>query len=219
MPKIFIPLLLSVISIIISVDLEKLRSSILADHNLRRKNHKVDPLEIDHEIEKIAQNYSETLAEAQSTDYSGNEYNGEKLGENIYRGTNLTINGDEVSSLWYSEINNYNFSSPGFSSSAGHFTQIVWKATTKIGCGASCNNGTFCVVVCNYYPKGNTNDEDFAQNVFEAEKANNEESGSNVLMVVIIVILAIVILGIVGFLVLHFANKKKKDEVQEYMNH
>jgi len=39
-----------------------------------------------------------------------------------------------------------------------HFTQIVWKATTKLGCGrATWSTGTkhFVLWVCNYSPKGN----------------------------------------------------------------
>ena len=37
--------------------------------------------------------------------------------------------------LWYNEINSYDFGSPGYSESTGHFTQVVWKASTKLGIG------------------------------------------------------------------------------------
>ena len=230
MSKIFFPLLLSFITIKLSIesttytlDLEELRSSLLAEHNSLRKSHQVNSLTRDSDIEKIAQQYAEQCVELESTSSSDNTYNGEALGENIYRGNYLTIYGDEISSIWYSEISNYNFSKPGFYSNAGHFTQIVWKSTTKIGCGAACNDtATFCVVVCNYYPKGNTKDEDFAENVLvesdQSDESNENGEGSNVLMIVIIVVVVVLVLAVVGFLVLHFVNKKKKDEVQEYMN-
>lgn len=42
----------------------------------------------------------------------------------------------------------------------GHFTQVVWDATTEIGCGAKLNydgNAYTWAVVCNYNPTGNLN--------------------------------------------------------------
>ena len=40
--------------------------------------------------------------------------------------------------LWYEEVHEYDFDKPtGFSTRTGHFTQVVWKATTEVGCGLS----------------------------------------------------------------------------------
>ena len=36
----------------------------------------------------------------------------------------------------------------------GHFTQVVWKSTTKVGCGFS-TCGDNDLLVCNYSPAGN----------------------------------------------------------------
>jgi hypothetical protein len=54
---------------------------------------------------------------------------------------------------WYSEVSSYSFSSPGWSGATGHFTQLVWKDTTKVGCGynARCPMTTY---VCQYSPAG-----------------------------------------------------------------
>ena len=38
-------------------------------------------------------------------------------------------------------------------SGTGHFTAVVWKSTTHLGCGYSYCQGRF-IYVCNYYPSG-----------------------------------------------------------------
>ena len=56
---------------------------------------------------------------------------------------------------WYDEINDpgYDFNNPGYSSGIGHFTQIVWKDTCKVGCGIAGTGEQY--VVCRYDPPGN----------------------------------------------------------------
>ncbi|RMA58894.1 CAP domain-containing protein [Ulvibacter antarcticus] len=41
----------------------------------------------------------------------------------------------------------------------GHYTQIVWRKTTKVGCGVGVNKNGEYILVCNYDPKGNFNRE------------------------------------------------------------
>ncbi|GAA5864432.1 hypothetical protein JCM1840_000493 [Sporobolomyces johnsonii] len=69
----------------------------------------------------------------------------------------------------------YDYSKPtGFSEATGHFTQVVWKATTDVGCFFQTCLGLFTAgqygvyLVCEYYPAGNvvTDDLDlFKENV------------------------------------------------------
>ena len=66
---------------------------------------------------------------------------------------------------WYNEIGIYNFAKPGFTSGAGHFTQMIWRDVKQIGCGvAKCYFGAVRFWVCHYAPQGNWEGK-FQQNV------------------------------------------------------
>ena len=71
----------------------------------------------------------------------------------------------DATEKWYSEINKpgYDFNKPGFSKGTGHFTQVIWKATTKVGFGYAAN-GNSCYVCARYNCAGNLSGA-FPQNV------------------------------------------------------
>ena len=80
---------------------------------------------------------------------------------------------------WANQSSIYNYTLPtGFSEATGEFTQLVWKATTEVGCAAtSCDSqilpggssGTqVWFFICEYAPAGNVignNNEYFEENV------------------------------------------------------
>lgn len=72
--------------------------------------------------------------------------------------------------MWYEEVNNpgYNFNRPGYTSGVGHFTQIVWKGSTKLGCGVS---GVY--VVCRYCEVAGNMQGDFPDNVLPKKAGGN----------------------------------------------
>ncbi|CDQ77142.1 unnamed protein product [Oncorhynchus mykiss] len=94
---------------------------------------------------------------------------GKGHGENIFYcsgSSTATPTGSDVAESWYKEIEKYNFSSPGFQSGAGNFTQMVWKSSKQVGVGlATSGRGTF-IAVAFYDPAGNiTNPGYFHDNV------------------------------------------------------
>lgn len=89
-------------------------------------------------------------------------------GENLYwAGSTTPLVEDENSwddaiQDWYGEEPDWNYvTSSSDGGVVGHFTQLVWKSTTHMGCAmnVNCNNKfpgfTNIVVVCRYSPAGN----------------------------------------------------------------
>lgn len=113
--------------------------------------------------------YSEALASTRILKHSPESSRGQ-CGENL-AWASYDQTGKEVADRWYSEIKNYNFQQPGFTSGTGHFTAMVWKNTKKMGVGkASASDGS-SFVVARYFPAGNVvNQGFFEENVLPPKK-------------------------------------------------
>ena len=60
-----------------------------------------------------------------------------------------------MTDMWYEEHDKYNYSNPGFSSTTGHFTQIVWQNSKEMGAGKAVSSSGAQFVVARYQPPGN----------------------------------------------------------------
>lgn len=80
------------------------------------------------------------------------------FGENVYEltgGTSLPLSSPaEVVRAWASERVNFNPATGSCSGRCGHYTQVVWRDTRFVGCGAA-RDSRREVWVCNYDPHGN----------------------------------------------------------------
>lgn len=129
-------------------------------HNRYRARHCAPPLSLDQRLNDIAQSYADHLAATSKFEHSGNKLNGENLGENLYMqwisDGRVKTSAQAAVKSWYDEIAEYNYSRPKFSAKTGHFTQLVWKGTRKLGVGIAYSPDQREVyVVTNYYPAGN----------------------------------------------------------------
>jgi hypothetical protein len=66
------------------------------------------------------------------------------------------IIGRDATVAWYSEIKDYDFNNPAITSATGHFTQLVWKGSEKLGIGFAFTPDQHTLyVVAQYTPQGN----------------------------------------------------------------
>ncbi|OWM65895.1 hypothetical protein CDL15_Pgr015320 [Punica granatum] len=80
-----------------------------------------------------------------------------KLGENIYWGSGSSWGPRDAVSAWADEEKYYTYETNSCESGkvCGHYTQIVWKTTRRIGCArVVCDDGDV-FMTCNYDPVGN----------------------------------------------------------------
>jgi uncharacterized protein YkwD len=123
--------------------------SLLNAHNQVRAKHCAKPLAWSAELAAVAQKWADTLkANNCAFEHSQTQY-----GENLAGGTPGASDGAATTAMWYDEVAQYNFGKGGFSMDTGHFTQVVWQATERVGCAkVTCSMDIW---VCNYDPPGN----------------------------------------------------------------
>lgn len=109
------------------------------------------PVAWDDDLAAVAQQ----LADACVFAHSGNEF-----GENIYVGTGTPSATDAITA-WADEVLVYDYPSNGCAGVCGHYTQLVWRDTTRIGCAfADCDavggiDFAGRLWFCSYDPPGN----------------------------------------------------------------
>jgi pathogenesis-related protein 1 len=132
--------------------------SALDFHNKARKEVNVPALEWSAELSAYAQKWAEHLdslgCALQHRPRSGVWV--QQYGENIFWGSG-SYNATDACKSWYSEKKD--FVGPVFTgeetSVVGHYTQMVWRDTKKVGIGVVKCKGGGMIIVANYDPAGN----------------------------------------------------------------
>lgn len=128
-------------------------AGMLAAHNQARRSVGVAPLRWSADLATTAQRWADRLRDSRcAMRHSG----AAGLGENLAWASGQSLSPAQVAAMWVGERRHYdaarNSCAPG--QVCGHYTQVVWRSTTHVGCGmATC--GTAEVWVCNYTPPGN----------------------------------------------------------------
>ncbi|KAL2923825.1 Pathogenesis-related protein 1C, partial [Bienertia sinuspersici] len=127
------------------------KASFLQVHNSARADVGLAPMTWDDEVAAYAQSWANKRINDCRLVHSDTNY-----GENIFWGSGGYSAAFAVQS-WVNERKYYDYNSNSCKRGmdCGHYTQIVWKKSTRIGCArVRCNNGGV-FITCNYDPPGN----------------------------------------------------------------
>ena len=142
------------------------KDAIIARHNEIRVKHGACPLAYDKAIADYSLNsrgFQNTCNYKSLTHNSPPEYAGGRLGENLaYVGGKTDMHNwdvNEGTEMWYcGEEGCWDYGGSRSNGVTGHMTQLVWKKTTKFGCGlCHVTSGRLLNVylICNYEVAGN----------------------------------------------------------------
>jgi len=123
---------------------------IVSAHNEIRAQVGVPPLVWSDRLEEIAEDWAKTLLSRREFSHRPNG----KLGENLFAITGARSSTAEVIRVWANESRDYDYRSNRCRNVCGHYTQIVWSDTKKVGCAVARDNRRE-IWVCNYDPPGN----------------------------------------------------------------
>ncbi|KAF9874928.1 extracellular scp domain protein [Colletotrichum karsti] len=121
-------------------------SAVLNSTNHYREQHNASDVSWNDTLADFANDYLDGMGDC-DWEHSGGPY-----GENLAKGyADVTLSVE----AWGEERDDYDFDDAEFSEETGHFTQLVWKNTTDVGCGRKLCGDNAWYLVCEYWPRGN----------------------------------------------------------------
>jgi hypothetical protein len=145
--------------------LSSLDSRLLAAHNRERAASDLPPLAWDPALAADAAQWGEQLAAAGEIEHEGDDPDDpDPQGENLWLGTRGAYTPEEMVGLWVAEKRHFrpgifpDNSRTGSFEDVGHYTQLMWRATGRVGC-ALADGQPYEVLVCRYREAGNVEGE------------------------------------------------------------
>lgn len=133
-----------------------LREQVLAGHARARGEVGLPPLVWDEGLAQAARGYAQELARTDRFRHADQH----AQGENLFTGTRGAYSYAEMVDAWVAEKRDFvnaptpNFSRTGRWGDVAHYTQIVWRGTTRVGCALEASRSAD-YLVCRYTPAGN----------------------------------------------------------------
>ena len=139
-------------------------------HNQVRQKHNVPPLKWSPKLAVHAQHWANYLATRNACVMKHRPLSGEFkriYGENIFWASPRRwsdgkieiqpVDAQDVVFSWADEEKDYNYANNSCKSGeiCGHYTQVVWKTSTEVGCGMTICPDKGQMWVCSYNPPGN----------------------------------------------------------------
>jgi pathogenesis-related protein 1 len=131
----------------------ELAQEMLDLHNAIRAETNLPPLQWSSRLAEYSQAWANTLLAKNLSMHNPNS----PYGENIF------INGpgstpSQVIEQWASELTDYSYRTNSCKSDCGHYVQIVWRDSAKVGCAVARGENRE-IWVCSYDPPGNYRNE------------------------------------------------------------
>lgn len=138
-----------------------LRDVVLGMHNEERDSLGLSPLEWDSALALDAARYARQMAQTNLFRHSSRTSRAVPSGENLWMGPRRLYDYEVMIGSFLEEKRLFrrggklpNLSVTGRWQDVGHYTQIIWRGTRKVGC-ALAEGQNYDYLVCRYFPAGN----------------------------------------------------------------
>jgi Cysteine-rich secretory protein family len=137
---------------------DNVAAQVLHVHNRERAELGVPALTWNDALAADAQRWADHLASTGKFEHAGNDEN-PTSGENLAMGSSR-YTAEQLAQLWADEKALFKYgafpdvSTDGNWFNVGHYTQMIWKGTSALGCATAGANGSI-FLVCRYDPPGN----------------------------------------------------------------